>query len=57
MKEREILRLRSQENELTAALRMEKQALKKENEVLKERVANLSYIMSDLHTKIKDNED
>ena len=56
-KERERLQLRWQENEPTTTLRAENQALKEENEAFKERIANLSYIMSDLHTKVKDNED
>ena len=55
--EREKLQFRWQENELTTTLRAENQALKEENEALEERIANLSYIMSDLHTNVKDNED
>ena len=35
-------------------LQSENLLLKEENETLKERLSNLSYIMSDLNTKVKD---
>ena len=42
---------------LIVALQKEIQNLKKENEQLRERNVNISFIMSDLHTKVKDVED